>query len=107
VVFDELFGTKKWKEIRKITDPEERHHFIIELYKKQLRDVTGARYVRSFEIIGEYNQVIYDLVFATKHQKGLEVMKEAMWKVDPRGTYRFSDTTDLEQTYLLNYTDEC
>jgi len=57
-------------------------------------------------MVGRNNQVIYDLVFATNGLKGLEVMKEAMWRVDPRGTYRFSDTTDVSQKYLLDYTKE-
>ncbi|NOZ64533.1 MAG: hypothetical protein GXO71_06345, partial [Caldiserica bacterium] len=57
-------------------------------------------------MVGRNNQVIYDLVFATNGLKGLEVMKEAMWKVDPRGTYRFSDTTDANQKYLLDFTDK-
>jgi three-Cys-motif partner protein len=105
-VFDELFGSSEWKKVREIAGSEERRYFIIELYKKQLRDIAEAKYVRSFEMIGEHNQVIYDLVFATKHLLGLSCMKEAMWKVDPRGTYRFSDTTDVKQKYLLDYTDE-
>jgi|Deesub1362A_J573_1020465.scaffolds.fasta_scaffold00525_5 three-Cys-motif partner protein len=102
-IFDELFGTDEWRKVREISDPKERRNFIIELYKKQVRDTCKAKYVRSFEMIGEHNQVIYDLVFATKHWKGMEVMKEAMWSTDPRGTYRFSDTTDPGQTYLIEY----
>jgi hypothetical protein len=52
------------------------------------------------------NQIIYYLVFATKHFKGLEVMKEAMAKVDPTGTYKFSDVTGFEQTYLMDFQSE-
>jgi hypothetical protein len=67
--------------------------------------VGGARYVRSFEMIGNNNQPIYYLVFGTKSAKGLERMKKAMWKVDRRGTYKFSDLTDENQMYLLDYGD--
>jgi hypothetical protein len=38
--------------------------------------------------------------------KGIEVMKEAMFKVDRRGTYRFSDRRDDKQTLLLDYGNE-
>jgi hypothetical protein len=34
---------------------------------------------------------VYSLIFATRHVRGLEAMKDAMWDVDPSGGYRFSD----------------
>lgn len=105
-IFDELFATPEWRKVREYDSPEKRRNFIIDLYRKQLRLVGNARFVRSFEMVGKHNQVIYDLVFATNGIKGLKVMKEAMWKVDPRGTYRFSDTTDVNQKYLLDFTDK-
>lgn len=104
-IMDELFGTDEWRKVEEV-DAGKRKEFFLELYKRQLKEVGGAKYVISFEMIGGNNQVIYDLVFATKHWKGLEVMKEAMWKVDPRGTYRFSDTTDVGQKYLINFADK-
>ena len=33
-------------------------------------------------------------------------MKEAMFKVDRRGTYRFSDRTDPKQKFILDYGNE-
>jgi hypothetical protein len=35
----------------------------------------------------------YFLFFATNSRKGLQKMKEAMWRVDESGTFRFSDAT--------------
>lgn len=100
---NELFATDEWKKIRQIMDPEKRIRFLLDLYEKQLKDVGGARHVISFEMIGHHNQPIYYAVYGTKHWRGLEVMKEAMCKVDRRKTYRFSDLTDVNQTYLLDY----
>jgi len=100
---NELFASQVWKKARDISDSDARLRFLLDLYERQLRDVGGAEYVRSFAMIGSYNQVIYYLVYGTKHWKGLEVMKEAMWRVDRRGTYRFSDLTDISQTYLIDY----
>jgi len=103
---DELFATDEWREIRELEDSEARRRFLIDLYKKQLGNVGGATYVRNFEMIGKHNQPIYHLVYGTKHWKGLEAMKEAMWRVDRRGTYTFSDITDVNQKFLIDYSDE-
>ena len=105
-VLDALFASKEWRKTRKMSDSKKRLRFLLDLYEKQLKNVTGARYVRSFGMIGPHNQLIYYLVYGTKHWKGLEVMKEAMCKVDRRGTYTFSDLTDVNQTYLIDYTTE-
>jgi len=102
-ILNDLFASQEWNRARDISDSDERLRFLLDLYERQLRDVGRAEYVRSFAMIGSYNQVIYYLVYATKHWKGMEVMKEAMWKVDRRGTYRFSDLTDVSQTYLIDY----
>lgn len=103
---DELYGTSEWRGVRDIVEPDERRKFLINLYVSQLREKADAPFVRTFEMIGRNNQLIYHLVFATKHRRGLEVMKEAMLKVDRRGTYRFSDRTDPNQSYILDYSEE-
>lgn len=71
-----------------------------------MRDVAGATYVRTFEMRDGTNKPLYHLIFGTKNLKGLEVMKAAMFKVDRRGTYKFSDKTDPGQTYLIDYSDD-
>ena len=105
-VIDDLFGTYKWREINKIDDPDGRRNFILQLYQNQLIQAANAKFVKTFEMIGKKNQLIYHLVFATRHLRGLEVMKEAMFKVDRRVTYRFSDRTDPKQTFILDYGNE-
>lgn len=102
-VLDELFGSKDWKGIDAIADPNSRQSFLLDLYVRQLKQVASAKFVRTFEVRGKFNQLIYFLVFATKALKGLQVMKEAMMKVDSRGTFRFSDYTDANQSFLLDY----
>jgi len=102
---DQLYGTTDWRCIPDLHDPQERERQWIDLYERQLKKL-DALHVRSFRMIGEGNRTIYYLVYATKSEKGMEVMKEAMYKVDRRGTYRFSDITDPGQTYLIDYTSE-
>lgn len=103
LALNDLFGTDEWKKVHDLTDPEERRRFFLELYKTQLMTVGGAKYVRSFEMINKNNQPVYYLVYGTKHPLGVSVIKEAMWKVDNRGLYKFSDLTDVNQKYLLDY----
>jgi len=103
---NELYGNTEWQKVRQIKDPEQRRRFLLNLYERQLKDIASAQYVRSFEMIGVYNQPVYYLVFGTKHWKGLKVMKEAMWNVDRRGTYKFSDLTDINQKYIIDYASE-
>jgi len=97
-----LFGTTEWRKVDEITNPDEKRKFFLNLYVKQLKEVAGAKFVRTFEMIGKGNQTIYHLVYGTKHWKGLEVMKKAMLTVDKRGIYTFSDNTDPNQTFLFN-----
>ena len=105
-VLNELYGTDEWKKARDITDSDERLKFLLSLYERQLRNLGNASYVRSFGMIGEHDQIIYYLVYATKHLKGLEVMKDAMWKVDRTGSYKFSDITGFNQSFLIDYANE-
>ena len=105
-VLTELFGTDEWKKAREISVPVEKETFLLSLYERQLQKLGGAPFVRSFGMIGEQNQIIYYLVFATKHLKGLEVMKNAMWKVDRTGSYKFSDITGFKQSFLIDYENE-
>ena len=103
---NELYATDEWKQIRKLTDPEEREKFVLQLYERQLKKLGEAEFVKSFGMKGNNNQTIYYLVFATKHLKGLEVMKGAMWKVDQSGEYKFSDVTGFNQSLLMGYLSE-
>ena len=103
---NELYDTEEWKKIREIGNPDEKMKFLVQLYESQLKKLGEARYVKSFGIIGTSGQIIYYLVFATKHLKGLEVMKEAMWNVDRTGSYKFSDVTGLDQSLLMDFQNE-
>lgn len=94
----ELFGTDHFKS----APPEgpERWTFFLTLYERQLQDLCGFTYTRGFVMFGENNKPVCALVYATRHRKGMEVMKEAMWKVDPTGSFSFFDSTAGMQTLL-------
>jgi len=98
--FDELFGCENWRQGYSLAGPA-RRKFLHDLYQQQLHTVAGAKYVRSFEMVNERGASDYFLFFATNNLLGLSKMKEAMWKVDPGGGARFSDTTNPDQLVLL------
>ena len=99
--FDSLFGCHDWTDIIDERDPRERNRRLKGLYDQQLRVCAGAEYVRSFEMKNENDAADYYLFYGTQHIRGLEVMKEAMWKVDPSGRFRFSDATNPDQMMLF------
>ena len=101
---DVLFGTKDWRGIRNISGNKAK--YLLELYEKRLMECCGVEYTRSFEMIGANGQIIYYMVFCTKHWLGLNVMKEAMWRVDRRGEYLFSDRLGRAQMFLMDYQDD-
>ena len=70
-----------------------------DLYHCQLKKI--ARFVRRFELRDKDDRVVYCLFFASNDATGHYKMKEAMWKVDPLGDFRFSDATNPDQEILF------
>ncbi len=70
-----------------------------ELYQSQIGK--HARFVRYFEMLDDNGADVYHLFFASNSELGFEKMKDAMWAVDPQGTFRFSDKTDPNQAVLM------
>jgi three-Cys-motif partner protein len=97
--FDSFFGTSEWKKCVGETDPQKRNRCLHDLYLRQLH--TAAKYVRSFEMSNARDVVDYYLFYATNELLGLKKMKEAMWRVDESGEFRFSDATDPNQLVLF------
>ena len=96
--FVELFGSD---EVLKITGGgEDRVEALRKLYQRQLESC--ATFVRSFEVRDHPERVLYYLFFASNHPLGHEKMKEAMWRADPTGGFRFRDNTDTGQLVLLD-----
>jgi three-Cys-motif partner protein len=98
--FDTFFGTSEWRGCVN-GSPQHRNRCLHDLYVRQLRQAAGATYVRSFEMRNEAGVTDYFLFYATKSLKGVQKMKEAMWKVDPMGEFKFSDATDPNQLVMF------
>jgi three-Cys-motif partner protein len=95
-----LFGTDEWKAARDVRG-EERLLLLHDLFQAQLKRECGLDYVRSFEIVTAHRNSGYHLFFGTKHELGLQRMKEAMWRIDPREGQRFADSTSRDQMTLF------
>lgn len=99
--FNTLFGTSDWMAAFEIENHNQRLDFIRALYKRQLEDVAGIRYVRAFEMLDEHDMPIYSLFHGTNSVKGLYEMKTAFWNIDETGLFRFSDRTIEGQSRLF------
>jgi three-Cys-motif partner protein len=98
--YDLLFGTPAWRKVLVCHDAEQRRRLIHDVYLDQLRRAK-IRYVRSFEMMNHGNSTDYFLFFGTNSPLGLEKMKEPIWRVDPVGSFQFSDFTDANKTGKL------
>lgn len=98
----ELYGNDDWTHCRSIEEFTTRRQCLIREYGKQLR-VGGANYVLPFEMADENGTTIYYLIYATKHLKGMQVMKDAMVSVDKSMNYRFADLVPQEQRRLMEF----
>ena len=93
---NKLIGHPSAAEIIQASD--DRVSKAIELYQESLERV--AKFVRPFEMKSK-SATIYNLFFATNNSLGHEKMKEAMWKIDESGGFRYSDEIDPNQQKLF------
>ena len=84
---DGLFGCPYWRQGIDMPDGKERIDFFYGLYERQLK-ANGARQVVRFDLY-EGQQLVYAIFFGTKSLDGSDKMKQAIWKVDPFGTFNF------------------
>jgi hypothetical protein len=88
VHLSDLFGCESYRDADGLPAAE-RRKFLHDLYRAQL-EAAGCEFVRHFEMTNDKGRLKYSLYFGTKHIKGLEVMKDAMWSVDPAAGIGFS-----------------
>ena len=84
---DSLFGCQDWRKGRSVNGSEQRDKFYFELYERQLKKA-GAKYVLRFDLY-EGNRLVYAIFFGTHSLDGCDKMKQAIWKEDPLGDFRF------------------
>ena len=100
--FDRFFGCRDWREGIELSGPQKRNRFLHDLYLRQLREAAGVRHVRSFQMRNDKDVTDYYLFYGTNSIRGLQRMKEAMWRVDTSGEFTFSDATNENQIVLFS-----
>ena len=90
----ELFGTDNWKRCLAMAESGEKKRFLHDLFRNSLKS-RGAKYVIPFEL-WRGGRHIYTLYFATNHEKGCNLMKQAIWKVMPDGSFEFRGHNRLQ-----------
>ena len=104
VSLDQLFGTSDWRPAKELAG-DERRNFLYALYRRQLKGA-GAKQVVHFHLFAG-NRLKYSIFFGTRHTKGSDRMKKAIWRVAPFGDFSFrggqqdqmvlfGDTPDIE-----------
>jgi hypothetical protein len=99
--FNSLFGATEWDRCKEIIEASGRRRCLHDLYTDQMRNRGNTKYVRSFTMSNDRDVTDYILFYGTNEVLGLKKMKEAMWKIDESGGFRFSDATNPDQTVLF------
>lgn len=73
------------------------------LFNESLRRRKIARGILPFQMHNHGGQVLYDLVFMTNSEQGFVKMKEAMWKADSTGEFKFSDAEAAQSGLPLDF----
>ena len=101
----QLYGDDRWRPGLEIADPWVREQYFLARYQQALAEV-GWRGT-SFRMLNENNQTSYHLVFGTTNPKGMEVFKNAAWRVATDGLFQFSDLRNQAQSgFLRDMTEE-
>jgi hypothetical protein len=93
------FGNESWKACLDVQG-KIRAQVFLKLYSERLRAAGNTKYVWNFAMSGEGDQLLCWLFFCTNNLRGLEEMKKAMWQVDDKGSFRFSDGDNPNQLTL-------
>lgn len=85
----------------RLLSARERDCCLRDLSARQLRQVAGMKYVRSFQMRKAQDVTDYYLFYASSNLRGLQKRKEPMRRVDKSGSFGFSDASNPEQLVLF------
>ncbi|MFJ2582066.1 three-Cys-motif partner protein TcmP [Kitasatospora aureofaciens] len=94
---DAFFGGNDWHGV--FQEPSSsKAAYLRDRYRESLGRA-GFQHTLVFEMIDEAGHLLY-LIFGTRHERGVEKMKEAMWVVDTTSGVRYRDPKDPNQQAL-------
>ena len=80
--YNNFFGTDEWKKANDMNGLE-RETFLVDLYKKKIKEVTRAKYVFAYRLCyPNKNQTYYYLIHLTNHIDGITLMKESFASIN-------------------------
>jgi hypothetical protein len=91
---DKVFGDQEWREVANLPTSDKKR-FLVDQYRERLTR-WGFPFHLTFELVDEKGNDLF-LVFGTANVRGMEKMKDAMWRVDPVTGSRFRDPRDPSQ----------
>ena len=79
---NDFFGTSEWKNANDLQN-DEREKYLIDLYKRKLKEFTNAKYVFAYKLCyANKDQTYYYLVHATNNIQGITFMKDSFVSVN-------------------------
>ncbi|MGW5120553.1 three-Cys-motif partner protein TcmP [Streptomyces noursei] len=94
---DAAFGGTEWHGV--FTQPAGRKFaYLRDRYRESIKRA-GFTYTLHFEMVDEGGHPLY-LLYGTRHELGVEKMKDAMWSVDPAYGIQYRDPKDVQQQPL-------
>jgi hypothetical protein len=94
-----LFGCEDWRGAIGL-EGARRSEYLLALFERKLKESAGVAHVGSFSLRTQDGEE-YRLVFGLGHRKGLEIAKDAMWKVDPASGTSYRAMTESGQEVLF------
>jgi three-Cys-motif partner protein len=99
---DEVFGSAAWRDVERLHADEKRSYISARLVDSIHK--AGFQYVISFGLQTLHGGELL-LQFGTNHPRGLEKLKDSLWRADPIQGARFRDPNDPDQM-LFDFTPE-
>jgi hypothetical protein len=94
---DNVFGPVVWRDVQRHSG-NQKAEYIRSQYRRVLNQA-GFEFVLDFQLADERNNLLY-LVYGTNSDRGVEKMKNAIWKVDPYQGLGYRDPRDPNQETL-------
>jgi spore photoproduct lyase len=104
--YNTLFGTDNWKSIVSSLQGQRREIALINLYRKQLHDLSNLKYSWAFRVCtSEKVQTLYYLIHSTNNFKGHSIMKNIMFNQSAQGNFAYLGPEDITARFQMKLFD--
>ena len=98
-----FFGTDEWLHAQKLSGIE-RESYLVNLYKKKLKETTNAKYVFAYRLCyPNKNQTYYYLIHATNHIDGMTLMKSCFASINNGRVEYLGKLNDSYSLFDMDY----